>query len=64
MWRRHLRIGRMSSIHEEARDIARVLRGTEGYAQSRRDRKKVEMLFAHMKRILKLEIGTRPVNFR
>ena len=43
------------SIHEDARDLARSLRATEGYKQSRRDRKKVEMLFAHMKRILKLD---------
>ena len=27
---------------------------TEVYAQTRRDRKKVEMLFAHLKRILRL----------
>jgi hypothetical protein len=27
---------------------------TEAFAQSRRDRKKVEMLFAHLKRILRL----------
>lgn len=33
-----------------AREIAR----TKAYAQSRRDRKKVEMLFAHFKRILRL----------
>ena len=28
---------------------------TEAYRQSRKDRKKVEMLFAHLKRILKLD---------
>jgi len=33
-----------------ARDIAK----TDRYGQSRKDRKKVEMLFAHLKRILKL----------
>lgn len=43
------------SVHEDARDVARALSKTEGYAQSRKDRKKVEMLFAHMKRILKLD---------
>jgi len=43
------------SIHEDARDLARVLSKTESYAQSRKDRKKVEMLFGHMKRILKLD---------
>ena len=42
------------SIHEDARDVARSLAKTEAYAQSARDRKKVEMLFAHLKRILKL----------
>ena len=42
------------SIHEDARDVARALTKTEAYAQSVRDRKKVEMLFAHLKRILKL----------
>jgi len=34
-----------------ARDIAK----TEAYRTSRRQRKKVEMLFAHLKRILKLD---------
>lgn len=43
------------SIHEDARDRARSLATTVAYAQSRRDRKKVEMLFAHLKRILKLD---------
>lgn len=42
------------SIYEEARDVARALAKTEAFAQSRRDRKKVEMLFAHLKRILRL----------
>ena len=43
------------SIHEKARDVARTLANTEAYGQSRKDRKKVEMLFAHLKRILKLD---------
>ena len=43
------------SIHEEARDVARAIATTDAYAQSRKDRKKVEMLFAHLKRILKLD---------
>jgi len=43
------------SIHEDARDVARKLSTTSEYRQSRRDRKKVEMLFAHLKRILKLD---------
>jgi hypothetical protein len=43
------------SIHESARDVARDVAKTDGYKQSRKDRKKVEMLFAHLKRILKLD---------
>jgi transposase len=42
------------SIHEAARDVVRRLAGTPEYRQSRRERKKIEMLFAHLKRILKL----------
>jgi len=42
------------SIYEEARDVARSLAKTKAFEQSRRDRKRVEMLFAHLKRILKL----------
>ena len=42
------------SVHEAARDVARGLAGTPDYLQSRRERKKVEMLFAHLKRILRL----------
>src|SRR5215470_2038205 len=42
------------SIYEEARDVARACAKTEAYVQSRRDRKKIEMLFAHLKRILRL----------
>ena len=47
------KIGR--SIHEAARDKARAIAKTEAYAVSRRQRKKVEMLFAHLKRILRLD---------
>ena len=43
------------SIHEGARDMARDIATTEDYVISRRQRKKVEMLFAHLKRILKLD---------
>jgi transposase len=42
------------SIYEEARDVARALAKTEAFEQSRRERKRVEMLFAHLKRILRL----------
>jgi len=47
------------SIYEAARDVARSLFGTEAYAQSRRDRKKVEMQFAHLKRILRTPLRGR-----
>src|SRR5262245_38142893 len=42
------------SIHEDARDAARALVDTTPFEQSRHDRKRVEMLFAHLKRILRL----------
>jgi DDE family transposase len=42
------------SIYEEARDVARALAKTAAFEQSRHDRKRVEMLFAHLKRILRL----------
>ena len=42
------------SINEEARDVARALAKTEAFEQSRHDRKRVEMLFAHLKRIFRL----------
>jgi hypothetical protein len=42
------------SIYEEARDVARALAKTEAFERSRHDRKRVEMLFAHLKRILRL----------
>src|ERR1051325_8943883 len=43
------------SIHEGAGDRARDIAKTEAYGPSRCQRKKVEMLFAHLKRILKLD---------
>jgi IS5 family transposase len=43
------------SIYEAARDHARQIATTDAYVTSRRERKKVEMLFAHLKRILKLD---------
>src|SRR6266403_442199 len=43
----------LRSVHEGARDVARDIAATEAYVTSRRERKKVEMLFAHLKRILK-----------
>jgi len=41
-------------LHEDARNVARALAKTEAFEQSRRSRKRVEMLFAHLKRILRL----------
>ena len=41
-------------IHEAARDVAREIAKTPVYEVARRLRKKVEMLFAHLKRILRL----------
>jgi hypothetical protein len=41
-------------VNEAARDVARDLAKTEAFARSRCDRKKIEMLFAHLKRILRL----------
>jgi transposase len=43
------------SVHEGARDMARQIATTDAYVTSRRERKKVEMLFAHLKRILRLD---------
>jgi len=43
------------SMHEAAGEVARCIGKTPEYRQSRRDRKKVEMLFAHLKRILKFD---------
>jgi hypothetical protein len=39
---------------EAARDVARDIAKIRPYRQSRKDRKKVEILFAHLKRILNL----------
>jgi len=43
------------SLHEKARDVARQIATTPEYQRSRCERKKVEMLFAHLKSILKLD---------
>ena len=54
---RHARFSpyRPRSIYEGARDLAREIAKTEAYQTSHSQRKKVEMLFAHLKRILKLD---------
>jgi hypothetical protein len=41
-------------IDEDARDFVRSLAGTPAFERSRHERKRIEMLFAHLKRILKL----------
>jgi hypothetical protein len=41
-------------VHEDARDVARALVGTPDYEHARHLGSKVEMLFAHLKRILRL----------
>ena len=41
-------------VYEAAREEAKRIATTPAYKQSRREPKKVEMLFAHLKRILKL----------
>jgi len=43
------------SVYESARNVAREVRKTPAYRKTRRQRKQVEMLFAHMKRILKMD---------
>jgi transposase len=43
------------SVYEEARDMARDIARTAEGLVSRRQRKKIEMLFAHLKRILRLD---------
>ena len=45
----------LRSVSEGARDMARDIAKTDAYQVSRRERKKGEMLFAHLKRILKLD---------
>jgi hypothetical protein len=43
------------SIHAQVREVARSISRTPAYRDSRPHRKKVEMLFAYLKRILKLD---------
>jgi hypothetical protein len=43
------------SVYEPARSVARDIATTMAYQRSRCERKKVEVLFAHLKRILKLD---------
>jgi hypothetical protein len=50
----HARRRIVRDVNEDSRDVARALAKTEAFEQSCRDRKRVEMLFAHLKRILRL----------
>jgi hypothetical protein len=43
------------SVHEGARNLARAIAKEDEWLVSRRERKKVEMLFAHLQRILRLD---------
>ena len=43
------------SIHEDARDVARAIMTTDAYKQSCNDRKKVEVLFGHLKRVMNFD---------
>ncbi len=43
------------SIYELSRDVARDIGETPEYLQSRKDRKKVEVLFAHLKRVMNFD---------
>ena len=45
----------MRYIYESACDAARDIAASDAYITSRRQRKKVKMLFAHLTRILKLD---------
>src|SRR5438067_270157 len=44
----------LRSVYEESRDVARGIAHTSAFEQSRRDWKRSEMLFAHLKRIVRL----------
>ena len=48
------------NIHEKSRDVARAAVGTSIYERSCRERKKIEMLFAHLKNI----VGVRRLRLR
>jgi hypothetical protein len=45
--------GSVQDLLGDARDVARAVAATPEYAKAYRRRKKVEMLFAHLKRILR-----------
>lgn len=43
------------SIYEDSREVARKITQSEAYIQSFKDRKKVEVLFGHLKRVLNFD---------
>ena len=43
------------SVYESSRDVARNIYRSQAYRQSHKDRKKVEVLFAHLKRIMNFD---------
>jgi len=45
----------LRSVHEGARDMARDISKSDAFVTLLRQRKRVEMLFAHLKRVLKLD---------
>jgi hypothetical protein len=51
-------------LHEDARDVARAHAATPQYVEACRRRKKVEMLFAHLKRILSISRPVWPIYCR
>ncbi|MCG2632550.1 transposase [Bradyrhizobium sp. WYCCWR 13023] len=51
-------------IHEHARDVTRSFAGTEGFETSRRQRKKLEMQLAHLKRTPRTAIIIKPRHYR
>jgi hypothetical protein len=50
LWRRRFHV----TLEEDSREVARALAGTREFETACQRRKKVEMLFAHLKRILRL----------
>jgi transposase len=44
----------LRNVYEEARDVARAIARSDAFERSCRERKRIEMLFAHLKRILRL----------
>jgi hypothetical protein len=47
--------GLLRNVYEEARDVARAIARSQIFEQSYRERKRIEMPLAHLKRILRLD---------